>query len=75
MSGTGRPSRSASAIASGKTSASVVMDLAGEGETFRYSGTVSFEPPGKAEALTIRSLTKGNPEMQQLFTDAGIDVN
>ena len=29
----------------------------------------------KAEALTIRSLTKGNPEMQQLFTDAGIDVN
>lgn len=29
----------------------------------------------KAEALTIRSLTKGNPEMQRLFTDAGIDVN
>ena len=29
----------------------------------------------KAEALTIRSLTRGNPEMQQLFTDAGVDVN
>ena len=29
----------------------------------------------KAEALTIRSLTKGNPEMQQLFADAGVDVN
>ena len=28
----------------------------------------------KAEALSIRSLTKGNPEMQQLFTDAGIEI-
>ena len=27
-----------------------------------------------AEALSIRSLTKGNPEMQQLFTDAGIEI-
>ena len=28
----------------------------------------------KAEALSIRSLTKGNPEMQQLFTEAGIEI-
>lgn len=28
----------------------------------------------KAEALSIRSLTKGNPEMQQLFTDAGVEI-
>ncbi len=28
----------------------------------------------KAEALTIKSLTKGNPEMQQLFTEAGVEI-
>ena len=28
----------------------------------------------KAEALSIRSLTKGNPEVQQLFTDAGVEI-
>ena len=28
----------------------------------------------KAEALSIRSLTRGNPEMQQLFTDAGVEI-
>ena len=28
----------------------------------------------KAEALTIKSLTRGNPDMQQIFTDAGIEI-
>ncbi len=28
----------------------------------------------KAEALTIKSLTRGNPEMQQLFADAGVEI-
>ncbi len=28
----------------------------------------------KAEALTIRSLTRGNPEMKQIFAEAGIDA-
>ncbi|MBR5344127.1 MAG: DUF2130 domain-containing protein [Oscillospiraceae bacterium] len=28
----------------------------------------------RANDLTIKSLTKGNPEMQQLFTDAGVEI-
>ena len=28
----------------------------------------------KAEDLTIKSLTKGNPEMQRVFTDAGVEI-
>ena len=45
----------ASMISSGKASVPVILDVVGEGKSYRYNGTINFEDPAKTEALTIRT--------------------
>ena len=49
------PVNCSSMMTSGRTSVNVVLDVVGEGESYRYTGKISFEDPVKQEAQTIRT--------------------